>query len=143
MNFLYQNLLAGRHIRGESNSSGFYHFCVGSSCIYYSVLFLFICFLFLRIGIPQAGWDANKQKEKEKKRESDKKRENYINYCSVHRKGTIRLALDQKNNFLLNLHVYILCLPLFSQSLPYTTFQRFKQYFILATFSSSTKCNAV
>ena len=100
-------------------------------------------FSFLRIGIPQAGWDANKQKEKEKKRESDKKRENYINYCSVHRKGTIGLALDQKNNYLLNLYVYILCLPLFSQHLPYTTFQRFKQYFRWATYSSSTKCNAV
>ena len=53
-------------VRSESNSPGFYHFCVRQfmKFITFLVTFLFLCSLFLFNDIP--GWDAKNQIKKEK-----------------------------------------------------------------------------
>ena len=79
--------------------------------IFLSYSFSFAFSFYVLASPRQDGMQINR---KRKKRSENQTKKEKITLTTVHRKGTIRLALDQKNNFLLNLYVYILCLPLFS-----------------------------
>ena len=71
-------------ILGESDSSGFYHFCVyGSSCTQFFLPRSCFFFFFLCSGIPNTGWAAKKKIEKEKGKRPTKRKLHELPYTEM------------------------------------------------------------